>query len=289
MSESIATPIYLVGDVHGHLKKLLVLLQRAQLIDSQQRWSGGRARLWFLGDFVDRGPQGIAVVEFVMRLQQEAAAVGGRVEALLGNHELLLLAAYRFGRRSTGLGSNFLTRWRRNGGQRADLAALRQHHLDWLQQLPAMALVADHLLIHADAPLYLRCGRTLEEVNASFSHLLRHSDALVWEETLEDFGARGLFANPFVGTEMAQRFLRTFGGRYLVHGHTPISFLTGQAAGRILDPWIYAGGLCINIDGGLHLGGAGLVYQLRSARHSPAADSHDEPVPGQPALRAAAS
>jgi hypothetical protein len=223
------------------------------------------------------------VVEFVMRLQQEAAAAGGRVEALLGNHELLLLAAYRFGRRSTGLGSSFLARWRKNGGQRADLAALRQHHVDWLMQLPAMALVAEHLLIHADAPLYLRYGRTLEEVNAYFARLLRHSDTLAWEETLDDFGARGLFANPFVGTEMAQRFLRSFGGRCLVHGHTPISFLTGQAAGRIVDPWIYAGGHCVNIDGGLHLGGAGLLYQLRAARQGSVA-----PVQGETPLEAAA-
>nr|BBH94713.1 hypothetical protein KTA_29120 [Thermogemmatispora argillosa] len=287
VSAAVPVPVYLVGDVHGHLKKLLALLQRVQLIDSQHHWSGGRARLWFLGDFVDRGPHGIAVIELVMRLQQEAAAVSGSVEALLGNHELLLLAAYRFGRRSTGLGSNFLTRWRKNGGQRADLAALRQHHIDWLLRLPAIALVDDHLLIHADAPLYLRCGRTLEEVNAHFARLLRLSDALAWEETLEDFGARGLFANPFVGTEMAQRFLRTFGGRCLVHGHTPISFMTGQAAGRIVDPWIYADGHCINIDGGLHLGGAGLLYQLRSERHRPAALLSEDSTTA--ALKAAAS
>lgn len=286
MSASAPVPVYLVGDVHGHLTKLLVLLQRAQLIDSQQRWSGGRARLWFLGDFVDRGPHGIAVIELVMRLQREAAAAGGSVEALLGNHELLLLAAYRFGRRSTGLGCSFLTRWRKNGGQRADLAALRQHHIDWLLQLPAIALEDDHLLIHADAPLYLRCGRTLEEVNAHFARLLRHSDALAWEETLEEFGARGLFANPFVGTDMAQRFLRTFGGHCLVHGHTPISFMTGQAAGRIVDPWIYAEGHCINIDGGLHLGGTGLLYQLRPRHHAPAVLLPEDTAA---ALKAAAS
>ncbi len=258
---SLPCPVYIVGDVHGQLKKLLALLQNAHLIDSQHAWAGGRARLWFLGDFVDRGPDGIAVVDLVMRLQQEAAAVGGQVGALLGNHEMLLLAAYRFGRRSTGLGSNFLTRWRKNGGNRADLAALRQSHLDWIQALPVMALVDDHLLVHADAPLYIRCGRSLEEVNTHFQHLLRRSDTLAWEETLEAFASRGAFANSFGGIQLVQRFLMLFGGRRLIHGHTPISMMTGISPARVAAPWVYAEERCVNVDGGLYLGGSGFLYQ----------------------------
>jgi hypothetical protein len=253
--------LYIVGDVHGHLKKLLSLLQNARLIDAGRAWIGGSAHLWFLGDFVDRGPEGIAVIELVMRLQEEAAAAGGRVAALLGNHEMLLLAAYRFGRRSTGLGSSFLARWRKNGGVRSDIAALRQHHLDWLMQLPAVALVGDQLLLHADAPFYLRCGDSPEAVNLHFRRLLMRSDALAWEETLEDFAARGAFANAFAGAELAERFLRRFGGRLLIHGHTPISMMRGVAPTSVAEPWIYAQGRCVNVDGGLYLGGAGFLYR----------------------------
>src|SRR5947207_9849025 len=143
-------PIYIIGDVHGHLKKLVKLLQDADLIDAEYIWKAGTATIWFMGDFVDRGPDGIAVLDLVMRLQSEAAAVGGSVASLLGNHEMLLLAAYRFGRRSSGLGSNFLARWKRNGGNRKDIAALTSRHLDWMAQLSALALVDDYLLIHAD-------------------------------------------------------------------------------------------------------------------------------------------
>ena len=121
-------PIYIIGDVHGHLKKLVKLLQDAQLIDAERSWKASTAMLWFMGDFVDRGPDGIAVLDLVMRLQTEAAAAGGSVSSLLGNHEMLLLAAYRFGRRSTGLGSNFLTRWKQNGGNRKDISGLTLRH-----------------------------------------------------------------------------------------------------------------------------------------------------------------
>jgi hypothetical protein len=255
-------PIYVIGDIHGQLKKLLKLLQDAKLIGEAHSWTGGNATVWFMGDFVDRGPDGVAVLDLVMRLQSEAAADGGRVASLLGNHEMLLLAAYRFGRRSTGLGSNFLSRWKQNGGNRKDIASLTLKHLDWMSHLPAMALEGDYLLVHADAPLYIKCGRSVDEVNAAFLKLLTHSDALAWEEHLEDFARRGAFMHVPNGEEFARRFLNVFGGRQVIHGHTPISIMRGVSPKKIDAPLTYAAGQCVNVDGGLFLGAPGFVYQL---------------------------
>ena len=67
---------YVIGDIHGHLTKLITLLLDAQLINSAHTWMGGKAILWFIGDLVDRGPDGIGVLGLVMRLQEEAALVG---------------------------------------------------------------------------------------------------------------------------------------------------------------------------------------------------------------------
>lgn len=258
----LSPPTYVIGDIHGQLKKLLKLLQDAKLIDDSHAWAGGNSVLWFMGDFVDRGPDGVAVLDLVMRLQTEAAASGGTVASLLGNHEMLLLAAYRFGRRSTGLGSNFLSRWKQNGGNRKDIASLTLKHLDWMAHLPAMALVGDYLLVHADAPLYIKCGRSVDEVNAAFLKLLTHSDALAWEEHLEDFARRGAFTHIPNGEEFARRFMSIFGGQKIIHGHTPISIMSGGAAKKIDAPLTYAAGQCINVDGGLFLGAPGFVYQI---------------------------
>ena len=52
--------------------------------------------------FFDRGPDGLRCLELVMRLQREAEAAGDRVEALIGNHDLLLLSAHHFGERASG-------------------------------------------------------------------------------------------------------------------------------------------------------------------------------------------
>src|ERR1700693_5185312 len=190
MQIPVSQPVYIICDVHGHLKKLVKLLQDAQLINAQHSWIAGRTTLWFIGDLVDRGPDSIAVLDLLMGLEAEAAASGGTAASLLGNHEMMLLAAYRFGRRSTGLGSNFITRWKQNGGKRKDIASLTPRHLEWMAHLPAMALVNDSLLIHADAPFYMECGRSVDEVNATFDRLLSRSNALAWEEILESFARR---------------------------------------------------------------------------------------------------
>ncbi len=254
--------IYILSDIHGQFKKLTTLLQHAQLIQHDLSWCGGNATLWFLGDFFDRGPDGIAVIDLVMRLQHEAEAVGGAVHALLGNHEVLLLAAYRFGRRSTGLGSNFISRWKQNGGNPKDLKKLTMHHLEWLAALPPMALVEDTLLIHADASLYIKYGRSIEEVNAAFKKILSRSDALTWEELLEDFARRGAFSHALGGDEFLRRFLTMYGGKRIVHGHTPIYYMRSIQPKHVTEAWTYANGLCTNVDGGIFVGGPGFVYQL---------------------------
>lgn len=255
-------PTYVIGDVHGQLKKLNRLLSEMHLVDEHQAWSGGEALLWFIGDLVDRGPDSIAVLNLVMRLQEEAQQAGGQVACLLGNHELMMLAAYHFGRRSTGLSSSFIARWKQNGGNRKDLAELTKEHLAWLAQLPAMALAADRLLFHADAPFYLRYGSTIEEVNSAVRALLKKSDDLAWEELIEEFARRGAFATNHSGPDFARRYLTTYGGQQLIHGHTPITAFTRASAKTVTTPLIYAEQQCINVDGGMFLGGPGFIYQV---------------------------
>ena len=80
-----------IGDIHGAYEPLVAILRSAGLVDEQTSWSGGDATLVQLGDFTDRGPRVRAVMDLLMRLQEEAPAGGGRVIVLLGNHEALNL------------------------------------------------------------------------------------------------------------------------------------------------------------------------------------------------------
>lgn len=81
-----------VGDVHGEHDALARMLRRAGVVDGNLAWSGGATHLVVAGDMVDRGPDSRGVLDLVMRLEAEAEADGGRVHALLGNHEAMWLA-----------------------------------------------------------------------------------------------------------------------------------------------------------------------------------------------------
>ncbi len=83
--------IIAVGDVHGAADAFAAILQRAGLIDAQRRWTGGSAVLVQTGDVTDRGTGVRAVLDLLMALEPQAAKAGGRVQAVLGNHELMNL------------------------------------------------------------------------------------------------------------------------------------------------------------------------------------------------------
>ena len=115
-----------------------------------------------------------------MRLSAEAAAAGGYCKALMGNHELLLLGAKRFGDTPVNSGAGtatFQAAWLLNGGQKTDMDRLQDHHLQWMARLDAMEQVDGHLLVHSDTTAYLDYGDSIEAVNDTVRETLTRNDA----------------------------------------------------------------------------------------------------------------
>ncbi|KQX49646.1 serine/threonine protein kinase [Streptomyces sp. Root66D1] len=266
-------PLFVVGDVHGYLDELVAALHAQGLIDENGNWSAGNARLWFLGDFTDRGPDGIGVIDLVMRLSAEAAAAGGYCKALMGNHELLLIGAKRFGDTPVNSGAGtatFQAAWLLNGGQKHDMDRLQDVHLQWMSRLDAVVSEDDHLLLHSDTTAYLEYGQTIEDVNDTVHEILNRNDAdEVWD-VFRKFTKRFAFRDEG-GPQAVQELLSTYGGHRIVHGHSPIPYLLGQvgtedgedSSGPVVDgPHVYADGLAIAMDGGVTMAGKLLVVQL---------------------------
>ncbi|MGW1890357.1 metallophosphoesterase [Streptomyces sp. NPDC002004] len=266
-------PLYVVGDVHGYLDELLSALREKGLIDADGSWAAGTARLWFLGDFTDRGPDGIGVIDLVMRLSAEAAAAGGYCKALMGNHELLLLGAKRFGDTPVNSGAGtatFQAAWLLNGGQKSDMDRLQDHHLQWMARLDAIELEDDHLLVHSDTTAYLDYGDSIEAVNDTVRETLTRNDADECWDLFRKFTKRFAFRDES-GSEAVRELIGTYGGSRIVHGHSPIPYLLGDvgseededSGGPVVEgPHIYADGLAIAMDGGVTMAGKLLVCQL---------------------------
>lgn len=122
---------YAVGDVQGCYKELLALLERIE-------FDPNRDRLWFTGDLVNRGPQSLEVLRFVMQL-------GDRAVTVLGNHDLHLLA----------MAYDHTPQIHKHDTFNQVLAASdREQLLDWLRHRPCLYhdALSGFTLIHAGLP-----------------------------------------------------------------------------------------------------------------------------------------
>lgn len=86
--------IVAIGDIHGNYDGFVSILQRAGLVDDEAHWIGGETTFVQTGDIFDRGVEIFEVLDLLMRLEQEAAAAGGKVIVLLGNHEGMNLVGF---------------------------------------------------------------------------------------------------------------------------------------------------------------------------------------------------
>ena len=81
--------IVAIGDLHGDHGAFRAIVEAAGLVGPDGAWIGDNAILVQTGDVPDRGPDSLLILRDLMRLQGEAAASGGRVVALIGNHEAM--------------------------------------------------------------------------------------------------------------------------------------------------------------------------------------------------------
>jgi len=248
--------VFVVGDVHGHRDVLVELLCGEGLVDGSGRWTGRDARVWLVGDLVDRGPDGIGAIGFVRGLEDES---GGAARCLLGNHEALLVAVHRFSADETTVpGLTFHDLWKLNGGVDRDLRELTDEDVAWLARRPPLARDGDWLILHADTPAYLELGGTVDRVADATGAALTHGSADDVDRLLEIVSDRMRLDDPAA----VDALLGAYGGSRIVHGHTPIAAVRGVEPRVVTGPLVYAGGRVTNVDHCLFAGGPGFVTRL---------------------------
>jgi hypothetical protein len=223
-------------------------------VDAAGDWTGGDAKLWFLGDLTDRGPDGIGMIELVMGLQERAGAAGGQVGCVVGNHDLLLYGSYYLPDALIAPDRTIVQSWVLNGGQDSDLRRLSDRHLAWLAGLPAVALVDGHLLIHADTTAYLEFGSSIDEINAAVWRMLAERDPRTFGVRMRLIFRRFEFLDPAQGPGRARLLLEKLGGDRIVHGHSTIPETFAVPPTLVDAPVVYADGLVISVDTGMALG-----------------------------------
>ena len=120
---------FAIGDIQGCYKELRSLLKKIN-------YSNGKDSLWIAGDLINRGPNNVETLQFLMDQDN--------IQVVLGNHDLHFMGIAR------GLSNQH------RGDTLSDL--LEHPELDsfvaWLRQQPIVNYNADYntLLVHAGVP-----------------------------------------------------------------------------------------------------------------------------------------
>jgi len=129
--------LFAIGDIHGCFKAFQLLLeQKFQLIKSD--------KVILLGDYIDRGTQSKEVVDYIIDLQYK----GFDIVPLLGNHEAMLLDAYK--------NAELTSKWIQNGGSETlksfdvnSLKNIKQKHIEFFRGLSYYFAFEEYLFVHA--------------------------------------------------------------------------------------------------------------------------------------------
>ena len=86
-------PIHAVGDLHGNYNALIGNMASLGLINAQDDWVGGAARVSFLGDMIaDRNGNDVEIALKLLTYGSSARREGGQLPCLAGDHEWLLVS-----------------------------------------------------------------------------------------------------------------------------------------------------------------------------------------------------
>lgn len=241
--------LYILGDTHGELESVTAGLQAAGLIDDEIRWTGGRRHLVFAGDLTGRGADVHGLLWMVYRLEREAAAAGGRVHVVLGNHEIMvMLGDLRYvhpeERHLAGL---HRVSYHRLFDVRASVLG------QWLASKPALIRVDRALIAHGGLGERF-AGYTLSEIDDTLSTYVGEKLFARWADTsytpsLDSLALarrQDFFSHPesvfwhrdYVQTATAgpllERVLRRMESDVLVVGHTAVKEIASAYHGRLI-------------------------------------------------------
>lgn len=136
--------IYAVGDIQGCAPSLKSLVKKLPK----------QSKMIFLGDLVNRGPDSLGTLRYLKQLQEEA-----RIECILGNHDLHLLAVDAGIRKTKGLDT---IQPILDAPDRADL-------IHWLRHRPMALSNGKVLTVHAgvlpqwDLQQAIECAQEVEK------------------------------------------------------------------------------------------------------------------------------
>jgi hypothetical protein len=219
-----------MSDIHGGYDRMVALLQGQGLVDAGNAWAGGTARLYVLGDMIDKHQGGLVTIRYLRDLQASAAAAGGEVVVTAGNHEAEFLANplnEKAGHFVFDLISEGLDPIKVAGGE--DVGA-------WLRNLPYGIKDGDWFFSHAGYPGVRSLDRLVADIEADVRKNGFAAEELVGPSSLLQATLWWETSDP-VAT--VQPVLDALPARHLVLGHDPGALVNHGSLGDLFGGRIF--------------------------------------------------
>lgn len=177
---------WVIPDIHGHPKTLKYMIEdRLDVTKSDV--------VYFLGDYIDRGPDSKGVIDYIMSMQN----AGYEVHCLRGNHEDYCLRAWNADKKRFLGRSSIEKEWRKNGAQNT-LSSFNvkrprnidQRYIEWMNNTKYYIELEDYILVHAG-------------LNCSIDNPFEDTKSMMW---IRDFKVD----------------VNKIGGKKVIHGHVPV-------------------------------------------------------------------
>lgn len=227
-----------LSDIEGNIDALIGLLKAGGAINEELAWTFGKGHVVFVGDMFDRGLHVTECLWLLYELEARAAAAGGAVHFVLGNHEVMNLTGdLRYVRKKYSENAVLL------GEKLEDLYTKRTVLGRWLRSRNAIQRIGHHLFVHGGvSPRVAESKTPLQDLNDALRKALL---AGAWKKPKErpltyvtdgDTGLlwyRGYIKDPIDETEM-DAILAACGVKRIVVGHSLVKEIDFTLGGRVL-------------------------------------------------------
>ena len=201
---------WVIPDIHGCVNTLKQLVEGGIQPTKEDE-------IYFLGDYIDRGPDGKGVIDYIMSFQNE----GYDVEYLIGNHEYYCMNAYDMDQHRIFGKSKIHKEWERYGAKTTlkSFGAKRprqidKKYIDWMHNGKYFIELDDYILVHAG-------------MNFNIENPFDDTMSMMWAR---DFKVD----------------IKKLGGKKIIHGHVPVEY-------SLIQLFIESGGYdFIALDNGVY-------------------------------------
>lgn len=235
--------LFITSDPHANFDCFYDLLRANGIINDKCDWTFGDGHLALIGDVMDRGDDSTPIYWLLYKLEAQAAAAGGAVHFMMGNHEpLVLMNDNRYTRpKYTKLADTLGVKYNHFFSQRSELGR-------WITSRNTIERIGSNILVHAGISRTLYdSGLTIPEINTlmplglykrrpqrkaagSTTYMLHGSNGPIWYRglVLEDEKY-----DP-IASDTLTMILDRFGAERIIVGHTIFDDVSSFHEGRVI-------------------------------------------------------